>query len=89
MGFVFNNKDPLTETLNELDSYFDIGNLKEREVKVSNLDERVLAIKEIPLDNELKSEIMSEYNLLKNAKSVSEEKKIEKRLIKLLEKNDL
>ncbi len=89
MGFVFNNKDPLTETLNELDSYFDIGNLKEQTVRVSNLDDRVLALKKIPLDNELKCEIMNEYSAYKNAKSVKEEKKIEKRLLELLEKNDL
>lgn len=96
MGLTLNKKDILNtdNTLNEFiinpndgEEYFI---LPEREKPtLSNIEDRIKNMEKKNIDYEIKSNIISEYNHLKNVKSLKEQKKVENKLNILLKENGL
>ena len=91
MGFVLSKKDLLSnEEVNKVDVYFNLDEINTGEPKITDIDKKIEKIKKMKnIDYEVKSNLLSEYSLYSKAKSVKEQKQIEKRINEILKRNGL
>ena len=91
MGFVLSKKDLLSnEEVNKVDVYFNLDEINTGEPKITDIDKKIEKIKKMKnIDYEFKSNLLSEYSLYSKAKSVKEQKQIEKRINEILKRNGL
>ena len=91
MAFVLSKKDLLNnEEVNKVDVYFNLDEINTGEPKITDIDKKIAAIKKLKnIDYEVKSNLLSEYSLYQKAKSVKEQKQIEKRINEIIKKNGL
>ncbi len=89
MGFVLSKKDLLsTENVDKVDVYFNLDEVSIGEPKITDIDKKIAKIKKMKnIDYEVKSNLLSEYSLYQKAKSVKEQKQIEKRINEIIKKN--
>ncbi len=91
MAFVLSKKDLLNnEEVNKVDVYFNLDEINTGEPKITDIDKKIAEIKKLKnIDYEVKSNLLSEYSLYQKAKSVKEQKQIEKRINEIIKKNGL
>ena len=91
MAFVLSKKDLLSnEEVNKVDVYFNLDEINTGEPKITDIDKKIAKIKKMKnIDYEVKSNLLSEYSLYEKAKSVKEQKQIEKRINEILKRNGL
>ncbi len=91
MAFVLSKKDLLSnEEVNKVDVYFNLDEINTGEPKITDIDKKIAEIKKLKnIDYEIKSNLLSEYSLYQKAKSVKEQKQIEKRINEIIKKNGL
>ena len=91
MAFVLSKKDLLSnEEVNKVDVYFNLDEINTGEPKITDIDKKIAKIKKMKdIDYEVKSNLLSEYSLYEKAKSIKEQKQIEKRINEILKRNGL